>query len=345
MPDTGGVLLAVGIVSGLVATDLLLVMLVLAARVPFIDRAIGQDSAIAFHRRLGTPAMALLVAHLVFVVTGYAMIEPANPAAEAITLVAAGADLTAAYWAFALIVLVVVTSVVGAIRRRMPYEAWHLVHLLAYVGVLLAVPHELEQGDVLALGTPERLYWAGALRVRVRRPRALPRRPSRSEERAPRPSGDLGRARGAGRGVDPHGGQGPRDGCARPGDSTPPGGSGAGAPGGMRIRCPSRRCRPTPSRGSPFGRSGPERAVSPICGPAPSCPWPGRTACSPSGPERRRTSRSSRRGSGSPERDPCSRTPRCDRERRRWCSARATSGSGTSGRRSSIWCGSAEPPC
>ena len=160
MPDTGGVLLAVGIVSGLVATDLLLVMLVLAARVPFIDRAIGQDSAIAFHRRLGTPAMALLVAHLVFVVTGYAVIEPSSPVAEAITLVAAGADLTAAYGAFAIIVLVVVTSVVGAIRRRMPYEAWYLVHLLAYVGVLLAVPHELEQGDVLALGTPERLYWA-----------------------------------------------------------------------------------------------------------------------------------------------------------------------------------------
>ena len=101
MPDTGGVLLAVGIVSGLVATDLLLVMLVLAARVPFIDRAIGQDSAIAFHRRLGTPAMALLVAHLVCVVTGYAMIEPANPVAEAVRLVAAGADLTAAYGAFA----------------------------------------------------------------------------------------------------------------------------------------------------------------------------------------------------------------------------------------------------
>jgi ferredoxin-NADP reductase len=34
------------------------------------------------------------------------------------------------------------------------------VHLLAYVGVLLAVPHQLDDGAVLALGTPERLYWA-----------------------------------------------------------------------------------------------------------------------------------------------------------------------------------------
>ena len=160
VPDAGGVVLAVGIVSGLVATDLLLVMLVLAARVPFIDRAVGQDSAIAFHRRLGKPALALLLAHLVCVVTGYALIEPANPVAEAIRLATESTDLAAAYAAFAAIVLVVVTSVVRVIRARFPYEAWHLIHLLAYAGVLLAVPHELTDGAVLALGTPERVYWA-----------------------------------------------------------------------------------------------------------------------------------------------------------------------------------------
>ncbi|NQX18279.1 hypothetical protein [Rathayibacter sp. VKM Ac-2857] len=39
--DLGGALSAAGIVAGLVGTDLILVMLVLAARIPWIDRAFG----------------------------------------------------------------------------------------------------------------------------------------------------------------------------------------------------------------------------------------------------------------------------------------------------------------
>jgi predicted ferric reductase len=158
--DAGGAVLAVGIVCGLVATDLLLVMLVLAARVPLIDRAIGQDRAIAVHRRLGGPAMLLLLVHAAAVTVGYAMIEPADPLTEAVRLLLASPELAAAYLALALLVVVTVTSVVVAIRKRFAYELWHALHLLAYVGVLLAVPHELSDGDVLALGTPERIYWA-----------------------------------------------------------------------------------------------------------------------------------------------------------------------------------------
>ncbi len=59
----GGWLTDAGIVAGLVATDLVLVMLVLAARVPLIDRTFGQDNAIAVHRSLGKPVLYLLLAH------------------------------------------------------------------------------------------------------------------------------------------------------------------------------------------------------------------------------------------------------------------------------------------
>jgi len=159
MEDAGGIVLAIGIASGLVATDLLLVMLILAARVPFIDRAIGQDRAIAHHRRLGRPALVLLLAHAVLVTTGYSLIEPADPLAETVRLATATPALAAAYAALAVLIVVVLTSAVRAVRRRFPYEAWYLIHLLAYLAVLIAVPHQLQEGDVLALGTPERVYW------------------------------------------------------------------------------------------------------------------------------------------------------------------------------------------
>jgi predicted ferric reductase len=160
VPDLGGAVIAAGIICGLVATDLLLVMLVLAARVPIIDRTFGQDRAIAFHRRLGKPAFLLLLAHAALLIVGYAVVEPASPVAEAVVLLTASPALTAAFVSLALLLVVVVSSVVLAVRRRLAYEAWHAVHLLSYVAVLIAVPHQLTNGSVLALGTPERAYWA-----------------------------------------------------------------------------------------------------------------------------------------------------------------------------------------
>ncbi|MDF2443274.1 MAG: hypothetical protein JWR01_1477 [Subtercola sp.] len=65
-----------------------------------------------------------------------------------------------AYLGLGLLVAVVVTSVV-AVRRRFSYEAWHAIHLLSYVAVLTALPHQLSASGVLAEGTGQRVYWIG----------------------------------------------------------------------------------------------------------------------------------------------------------------------------------------
>jgi predicted ferric reductase len=52
----------------------------------------------------------------------------------------------------------VITSLV-AVRRRFSYEGWHVVHLLSYVSVAFALPHQLSVGGVLAEGTAQRVYW------------------------------------------------------------------------------------------------------------------------------------------------------------------------------------------
>ncbi len=147
----------VGIVAGLVGTDFVLVMLVLAARVPVIDRIIGHDRAIALHRRLGKPALYLLLAHGALLVVGYAMSAGVDPIAEVVAVFEMP-DLPLAFLALGLMLVVVVTSLV-AVRRRFSYEAWHLVHLLSYVAVLVAVPHQLSAGGVLTEGSVERVYW------------------------------------------------------------------------------------------------------------------------------------------------------------------------------------------
>ena len=58
----------------------------------------------------------------------------------------------------ACLVMVVVTSVRAA-RRRLRYESWHLLHLYAYLGVGLALPHQLWAGQDFLSSPVATAYW------------------------------------------------------------------------------------------------------------------------------------------------------------------------------------------
>ena len=80
-----------------------------------------------------------------------------------------------------LLVAVAVLSVRAA-RRRLRYESWHLLHLYAYLGIGLALPHQLWNGTEFVTGAAARASAGeGALDTRSS-PRAcgLPSRPRRA---------------------------------------------------------------------------------------------------------------------------------------------------------------------
>jgi ferredoxin-NADP reductase len=56
--------------------------------------------------------------------------------------------------------MVVVTSVKAA-RRALRYESWHLLHLYAYLGVGLALPHQLWTGQDFLASTARTVFWWG----------------------------------------------------------------------------------------------------------------------------------------------------------------------------------------
>jgi len=149
---------SLGVVAGLVGTDLLLVMLVLAARLPPIDRAFGHDQAMAVHQSLGKPALYLILGHAGLLITGYALAENVNVFVEVWTMFTTLPDMPLAFLGLALMVGVVITSLL-VVRRKFRYEAWHAVHLLAYLAVLVAIPHQLSVGGLLADGAIARYYW------------------------------------------------------------------------------------------------------------------------------------------------------------------------------------------
>ncbi|CAM3172809.1 Ferric reductase like transmembrane component [Arthrobacter ulcerisalmonis] len=116
-----GAVTAAGVVAGLVGMDLVLLMLLLAARTPLVDRTVGHDRALEFHRKLGKPALYLLLAHGVLIAAGYGLAEGLDPVSESVALWVLVPDMWLAYLSMMLFIAAVVTSLV-AIRRRFAYE-------------------------------------------------------------------------------------------------------------------------------------------------------------------------------------------------------------------------------
>ena len=75
LTTTGAILIAVGQVVGLVVTDLLLIQLLLASRVPWVDRVYGMDRALKAHRILGRITIPMVLVHAGALVAGYAALD------------------------------------------------------------------------------------------------------------------------------------------------------------------------------------------------------------------------------------------------------------------------------
>lgn len=156
--SAGTGLTSLGRVTGLVASDLLLVQVLAMARIPWAEQAFGQDRLARWHRLLGFTSFLLMVAHIVLVTTGYAVSGRGGVVPQLWDLVRNYPGMLLATAGTALLVLVVVTSVRMA-RRRLRYESWHLLHLYAYLGVGLALPHQLWTGTDFVSSPVARAYW------------------------------------------------------------------------------------------------------------------------------------------------------------------------------------------
>ena len=153
-----GWLTGVGRISGLVASDLILLQVFLMARVPFVERSYGQDELARRHRLVGFASFTLMIVHVVTIVLGYATTASRGVLGQAWEMVWSYPGMLLATAGSLLLVMVVVTSVRAA-RRRLRYESWHLLHLYAYLGAGLALPHQIWTG-VDFVGTPwARAYW------------------------------------------------------------------------------------------------------------------------------------------------------------------------------------------
>jgi predicted ferric reductase len=150
---------SLGLLTGLVAADLMILQVALLARIPWVERAWGHDLLTHRHRTAGYWSFWLMVAHVVL----FAVQRGRRAGAE---------WLTAQYELFIhnpwflfatlgtlLLIGVVVTSIRIA-RRRLRYESWHLLHLYSYLGMGLALPHQLSDGMHFHSAVARAYWWA-----------------------------------------------------------------------------------------------------------------------------------------------------------------------------------------
>jgi predicted ferric reductase len=156
--DVASALVGLGRVCGLLGAYLALVQLVLLARVPVVERVVGLDRIVAWHRRNGAACLLALVAHAALVLAGYAAADGIGPWRELTRLVSGYPGVVTAIAGLAILVTVTLTSVAVA-RRRLRYETWYFVHLYAYLGVALAFSHQLATGTDFVGRPGARAYW------------------------------------------------------------------------------------------------------------------------------------------------------------------------------------------
>jgi predicted ferric reductase len=151
-------LTSAGRLAGLVGADLLLVQVLLMARIPWVERSYGQDELVRRHRLVGFASFDLMLAHIGLVTAGYAATDRLPVPGETWRMLTTFRGMVLAVVGTGLLVLVVGTSIRAA-RRRLRYEAWHLLHLYAYLGVGFSVPHEIWTGSDLGASPLAAAYW------------------------------------------------------------------------------------------------------------------------------------------------------------------------------------------
>ncbi|HZA04244.1 MAG TPA: ferric reductase-like transmembrane domain-containing protein [Propionibacteriaceae bacterium] len=144
-------------VSGMLAGYGAAVMLILMSRSPVIEHGVGSDRLARWHSRMGPTVIGLALVHALAAIQAWAGVRGIHLLAATREVLGWPGLLAAA---LGLILLVVVgLGSLRWVRRRMPYEHWHLFHLLAYLAVALGFIHQLAGPD-LAGNRPAQIGWS-----------------------------------------------------------------------------------------------------------------------------------------------------------------------------------------
>jgi predicted ferric reductase len=157
--DPGGPVTFAGNLTGMIGTYLALMMVLLVSRIPAIERVLGQDGLLRWHRWLAPWPISLLAAHALFITVGYAQAARTGLWHEAGILLTRFPDVLIATIGLGIMCLIGVISI-RAIRSRLRRETWWLVHLYMYLALALSFAHVIVLGPSFVGHPLTRLVWS-----------------------------------------------------------------------------------------------------------------------------------------------------------------------------------------
>lgn len=134
-----------GELTGLLAGVLICAQILLVARVPWFERAVGLDRLVGWHRTLGTSVLLLTLTHVALIVLGGQLADQKSVWAEFWSVTVPQPDVLTALIGTVALILVGASSARLA-RRRLSYEVWYWLHTSTYVAVFLTFGHQINAG-------------------------------------------------------------------------------------------------------------------------------------------------------------------------------------------------------
>lgn len=147
-------------VAALAGTYLALLGLLLVARITWIERAVGHDRLVSWHRKSAPYSLFLILIHVLLVAVGYAANDKVRVGVEIWRLVTTYPWMLPAFVGFLTFMAAGISSY-KRVRAKIKYETWWTIHLYTYIAIAFSFMHQVLTG-VMFIGHPlNRAYWTG----------------------------------------------------------------------------------------------------------------------------------------------------------------------------------------
>ena len=138
--------------AALIGTYFALLGILLVSRIPWVERGVGHDRLVTWHRKLGPWSLYLIGLHVLLVTVGYAGQFHVNLASELINILTTFNWMWAALAGFIFMLTAGITSYKKA-RAKLSYEAWWVIHVSTYAAIALSFMHQVLNGPMF-IGHP-----------------------------------------------------------------------------------------------------------------------------------------------------------------------------------------------
>ncbi len=145
-------------VAALIGTFFAIVGIYLVSRIPWVERGVGHDRLVTWHRKLGPWSLYLVGAHVLFIVLSFAGQDNVMLAVELWRMLNSFEWMWPALAGFVLMVMAGVTSYKKA-RAKMSYETWWIIHIYTYVAIAASFMHQILNGQMFVNHPLNRFYW------------------------------------------------------------------------------------------------------------------------------------------------------------------------------------------